>query len=260
AKPKSITGFSLVELSIVLVILGLLVGGILSGQSLIRAAELRAVGTEYARYLTATHTFRDKYFALPGDMNNAINFWGAAHATPATCTTTLGTGTQTCNGDGDGRVLDCGYEAFRYWQQLANAGLIEGQYTGVQDATACNHTLGVNAPRSKISNAGWSFGYIDFLAGDAGTYGMNYGNTLWFGADTPNRTQYAVIKPEEAWNLDTKMDDGKPARGKIIARPEGGGAWGTATNCTTSANQTDYTGDYRLSNSTTSCSFMIKAD
>ena len=67
-------GFSLVELSIVLVILGLLIGGILTGQSLIRAAELRSVTTQYQGYVTAVNTFRDKYFALPGDMPNAIDF------------------------------------------------------------------------------------------------------------------------------------------------------------------------------------------
>lgn len=59
-------GFSLVELSIVLVILGLLTGGILGGQSLIKAAELRAVTTELDAFQTATNTFRQKYFALPG--------------------------------------------------------------------------------------------------------------------------------------------------------------------------------------------------
>ncbi len=52
-------GFSLVELSIVLVILGLPTGGILAGQSLIRAAELRSVSTEYNRFVTATQSFRD---------------------------------------------------------------------------------------------------------------------------------------------------------------------------------------------------------
>ena len=68
--------FSLVELSIVLVILGLLVGGILSGQSLIRAAQLRSVTADYTRFVTAVNTFRDKYFALPGDMTNAQSVWG----------------------------------------------------------------------------------------------------------------------------------------------------------------------------------------
>ncbi|MBY6117485.1 prepilin-type N-terminal cleavage/methylation domain-containing protein [Mameliella alba] len=71
------SGFSLVELSIVLVILGLLIGGVLTGQNLIRAAELRSVMTEFKTYQTAVMTFRDKYFALPRDMTNATDFfWG----------------------------------------------------------------------------------------------------------------------------------------------------------------------------------------
>lgn len=95
------------ELSIVLVILGLLTGGILAGQLLIRAAELRSVTTEYNRYVTAVQSFRDKYFALPGDMNNAAAFWGAADGSTgntAACVTTASTSTATCNGDGNGIV------------------------------------------------------------------------------------------------------------------------------------------------------------
>jgi len=65
------SAFTLVELSIVLVILGLLVGGTLTGQSLIHAAELRSVVKDYEKYKTAMHVFEDKYFALPGDMTNA---------------------------------------------------------------------------------------------------------------------------------------------------------------------------------------------
>ena len=57
--------FSLVELSIVLVILGLLAGGVLSGQALIRAAELRSVTADYQRYTAAIMVFRDKYFSFP---------------------------------------------------------------------------------------------------------------------------------------------------------------------------------------------------
>jgi len=64
-------GFSLLELSIVLVIIGLIAGGIVAGSSMIRAAELRAVLTELTQYQTATNTFRDKYLGLPGDLRNA---------------------------------------------------------------------------------------------------------------------------------------------------------------------------------------------
>ena len=88
-------GFSLVELSIVLVILGLLTGGILAGQSLIRASELRAVSTEFQRYVAAVNTFRDKYFMLPGDMSNATAFWGED---AAQCDTAAADGTPGSQG------------------------------------------------------------------------------------------------------------------------------------------------------------------
>lgn len=258
-----ISGFSLVELSIVLVILGLLVGGVLSGQSLIRAAELRAVSAEYQRYYTAVQSFRDKYFALPGDLTNATQFWGVAHATPATCQTTVGTGTQTCDGDGDGRVeefVNNGYEMFRFWQHLANAGLIEGNYTGVRGASGVyHHILGTNAPRSKMNNAGWAFSNLDNFAGDGNTYALDYGNMFWFGSVAGNeRPQAEVLKPEEAWNVDTKVDDGRPATGKVIMRNNNTYAWGNASACTTSTSLSDYAGVYNLSSSVIACALMIR--
>ena len=122
-------GFSLVELSIVLVIIGLLTGGILSGQSLIRAAELRSVTTEYAQFNTATMTFRDKYLAVPGDMKNATKFWGKL---TAYCNADAGTAsaTGTCSGDGDG-LMELGAGALQKgenlmaWNQLALQGLFQ---------------------------------------------------------------------------------------------------------------------------------------
>lgn len=122
-------GFSLVELSVVLVILGLLVGGILAGQSLIHAAELRSINANAQKFITATHAFRDKYMALPGDMPNATAFWGAINATPATCAATnLYTGNATCDGDGNGLIEN--FEASKFfWSQLTLAGLLEGKYT-----------------------------------------------------------------------------------------------------------------------------------
>ena len=100
--------FSLVELSIVLVILGLLTGGVLTGQSLIKAAELRSVTTELNQWQTVVNTFKGKYFAIPGDMSNAHLFWGSAGGSGFIddgCESATGTGTQTCSGDGNG-LLD----------------------------------------------------------------------------------------------------------------------------------------------------------
>ena len=131
---KEINAFSLVELSIVLVILGLLTGGILAGQNLIRASELRAVITEFQNYNTAVNTFRDKYFALPGDMRNATAFWGDQATGTESCSDgSVPDGTPgTCNGDGNGNITSAAgvIEYLRFWQHLSLSGLIEGSYTG----------------------------------------------------------------------------------------------------------------------------------
>src|SRR5690606_361665 len=100
-------GFSLIELSIVLAIVGLLAGGIMSGVHLIRAAELRSITTEYQKYVDAVAIFRDKYLDLPGDMSDATSHWGEA-GTASFSGDCPGTNAQpstdkgTCNGDGDG--------------------------------------------------------------------------------------------------------------------------------------------------------------
>ena len=248
-------GFSLVELSIVLVILGLLTGGILAGQSLIRAAELRSVSTEYSRYVTAAQSFRDKYFALPGDMTNAQSLWGVAHATPATCVTTLGAGTQTCNGDGNGLVnynAAGSNEWYRFWQHLTNAGLIEGTYAGVAGAGGVSDsTLGTNVPKSKLGNAGWTAeSNGTFFAGGGGYFQGNYNNYLAFGAKSgiADTIGYA-LKPEELWNIDTKLDDGKPGTGKILAFHYAA--------CANAASASDLTASYALSTTTIACSALF---
>ena len=241
--------FSLVELSIVLVILGLLTGGILTGQSLIRASELRSVSADFQRYQAAVNTFRDKYFALPGDMRNATSFWGVQNATPATCQTTASSTALTCDGTGDGQIC-CGYEIFRAWQHLANAGLIEGTYSGIDGGAGAGYdpVIGGNVPRGKISNTGWSFWHSSGGA-DANWFTLKaLGNMLAFGTDNNYLTQGAALKAEEAWNIDTKMDDGKPAYGKIIAMK---GTTSVIPNCATTAVET--TAEYNVTNSTISC-------
>ncbi len=243
-----------------LVILGLLVGGVLSGQSLIRAAELRAVSTEYSRYVTAVQTFRDKYFAIPGDMPNATAFWGDDNAACADAAVANGS-PGTCNGNGDGQIgTPSGGgitgEMYQNWKQLALARLIEGNYTGLSGAVStCSSgkgvVVGVNAPRSRVPNGGWSLEFFGH-PGDSFTYTLADSNLFFMGGQSSGCPPIDdIFKPEELWNIDTKLDDGKPGRGKIMARSES--AWGSATSCSTSASQTDYNGDYRLSNNSVAC-------
>jgi len=64
--PRS--AFTLVELAIVLVIIGLIVGGVLVGQDLIQAARLRGIITEFEQYKTSVFVFKNKYDGYPGDL------------------------------------------------------------------------------------------------------------------------------------------------------------------------------------------------
>lgn len=241
--------FSLVELSIVLVILGLLTGGILTGQSLIKAAELRAVSTEYNNYQTAVNAFRQKYFALPGDMANAASFW-----------------TTSANGNANDQIA--GAERYRFWQHLSLAGLAEGNYTGAQGAGGAEHhiiTVGTtqNTPSSKFSSAGWNVHYAmastDF--GNAAPnpaadyYTVVYGgNVFEFGTpSTNNRMTGAALIPEDAWNIDTKIDDGRPGLGNVLARRAVG-----ANACGSGAVGDSATATYQLTDTVERCALIFK--
>lgn len=246
--------FSLVELSIVLVILGLLTGGILTGQNLIRAAELRAVTTEFSSYQTAVMTFKDKYMALPGDMPNATKFWGAM--TNCGVASPSGTGTQTCNGDGDGQVeigTSAGQtaEVYAFWKQLANAGMIEGSFTGIAgSASNWQHTAS-NTKVSRLSNGMWWTRTLLNHPGNSTDYAGNYGSFFYIGAATATSTpNVPILTPQEAWNIDSKTDDGKPATGKILAA-----FWNNlcaAADDGTHANN-DYAASYKLSDTALQC-------
>ncbi len=253
--------FSLVELSIVLVILGLLVGGVLSGQSLIRAAELRSVNSEYQRYSAAMGTFRDKYFALPGDMSNATSFWAAE-----------------ANGDGNGLIMGSAptvaatNETGHFWSQLALAGLIEGVYT---PASWASPVLGTTNPSGKMATSGWHMRSVGTVANDditvgttgAGTnimYEGNYGNAFFFMKAVTLAAPTAaggLMRAEEAWNIDTKMDDGKPMTGSVTSLEIQGAA--SPNGCANAAGSTSATASsvaYDLLNSNASeCSLVFKS-
>lgn len=139
-------GFTLIELSIVLVIIGLIIGGVLVGKDLIHAAELRTIISDKEKYITAVNTFRTKYGELPGDMRQATSIFGAVGGNSSdnftdTCYNTYDPNqtSLTCNGNGDGKIADCGGTNFwqllcgnlentLIWEQLAKAELIQGTY------------------------------------------------------------------------------------------------------------------------------------
>lgn len=260
-----VRAFSLVELSIVLVILGLLTGGILGGQSLIRAAELRSFSNDLNRYVTANWTFRDKYFAMPGDMNNATAFWGAQDSGDGLgtdCTNSSSSSAATCNGDGNGQICSnamC-YESHRYWQHLANAALVEGNYTGIAMNTTnqSGSSPGINAPRLRLRNVTLQARDYGNVTGDAGIYdGSYFGLFFAGGIACPTCNPHdPFLTTAEAWNIDTKIDDGKPALGRLRTFKYGNVTSYAATSANCANSVTQSAAEYDLAREGLSCAMI----
>jgi prepilin-type N-terminal cleavage/methylation domain-containing protein len=243
-------GFSLVELSIVLVVLGLLTGGVITGQSLIRAANLRYITTQSDELRVAVMTFKQKYFALPGDITNATAFWGAMST--GACPNASATGTQTCNGDGNGLIewLWAGdnVEPFIFWQHLSNAGLMLGKYSGSWSGAYSP----ANSLSAKSFSAYWYtnyYGNVTIARTDhfSGSHGHDF---MMFSSNGSG-----ILTPSEMWNIDKKFDDGKPASGKIIGKESDG----VPCHSVAASNATDLTNiaAYNLTNDSLGCTEII---
>jgi hypothetical protein len=111
--------------------------------------------------------------------------------------------------------------------------------------------IGVNVPASKFSGAGVSLFYAGYNAGSGYWFQGEYGNTLLIGAqDDTYETWRPILNPADAWNIDTKLDDGKPGKGKIL--PHG---W---NECTDAADETDIDSDYLLTETGVYCSLFFR--
>lgn len=240
-KPKR--GFSLVELSIVLVILGLLTGGILSGQSLIRAAELRKVTTDLNKYVVAIYSFRDRYNALPGDISNASMFWPSETYMAGCGATTPG------NGNNNGMM---GYhaggdscESAWLWKHLRLSGLIEGNYDGMFNGRSYV-VIGTHVPAS-VGKGGYLVTYDDGIGNRIRAASLSHSN---------NQMKGPLLNTNESWNIDTKLDDGKPTFGSFLGN-DGNDAAGSAVSppCVDAA-----TSDYALSGNAFSCWVSMTID
>ncbi len=215
-KMPSSRGFTLVELSIVIIIIGFLIAGIAAGNSLIKQAALNSVVTDLQSYQTAYNNFILRYNAIPGDMKSASTYW-----TDGVCAETA----TNCDGDGNGLILfetNAGDdETAPAMKELSLAGMISAGLQVIPDGwQTVDEVVGVTLPASKISGAGYIMAGPSHIFGGDGSNGSDspwtdgITNAVFIGKPLDAVSANAqglgggALKPEEAFNLDKKIDDG----------------------------------------------------
>ncbi len=199
--PKN-AGFTLIELSIVLLIISLITGGIVAGRSLAHSARLTSLADDVNKYQTAARAFEITYHGLPGDITNATEYWPG----------------QTYSGNGDGKInsisqggtgaADDGTDITEdktVFEQLSLAGVIPGTYNSASED--------LNFPESAIEG-GYFLPKYTSREQEFGCVGL---------CSAPQKNLLslskigipAVLSPPDARTVDMKIDDGKPGTGNV---------------------------------------------
>jgi prepilin-type N-terminal cleavage/methylation domain-containing protein len=198
-------GFTLVEIAIVLVIIGLLLGGILKGQELITQAKIKNVIADFSGISAAYHGYVDRYKKIPGDDPCA---GAGAGLTPGNCGTNAARwAAPAAGGNGDGVVVgaynsaNAADESRQWWDHLRRAGFV----SGVGDQQPFNALTGMIGVQTGDTAAGPALG-----SDGAGTGGFS--GLIICSANLPDKIAIAA---------DTQMDDGVPVSGSVRGQLQG---------------------------------------
>lgn len=186
-------GFTLVEIAVVLVIIGLLLGGALKGQELINSAKVKSVVSDFRTTSTYVFSYQDRFRAMPGDDPGVGNrLAGALRAS---------TGGSVGNGriEGTWNSTTPTDESVLFWQHVRLANLATGDgRSPASEGLTLQDWLPRNAVGGRIGITG-----IPPIAGWAGTFFICQDN----------------LAGNFARQIDIAMDDGLPASGTVRLLP-----------------------------------------
>ncbi len=197
-------GFSLVELSVVIVLISLIVASILGGKSLLRQSQLKTVFADYQKYKNGYDAFKLKFRAVPGDFKDAIAY-----------------NLSVKNGDGDSILENLVYNSNGRTPEADNA-FIHLQRTGIVDSSVEEHLFGVSQwgilglhyPAASISEK------VGIRFTSAGGFYNGMASCPFYGKvrDINVLTFWSrFVTPAEAYAMDIKTDDGAPDGGNMFA-------------------------------------------
>ena len=190
---KKQTGFTLVEIAIVLVIVGLLIGGVLKGQEMITNAKLKRIESDNAGIAAAMFSYQDRYLQLPGDdsgVENRFSVYTDSDYTPDAATAQSGTIDGLWNETGN--AAGAYDETQLFWAHLRASGLVPG---GGEDVTLATNAYG-------------------------GQVGIQDGSLNMSG----HVTIFGQIEGPIAKIIEARLDDGKPDSGRVMSNLSSAGA------------------------------------
>jgi prepilin-type N-terminal cleavage/methylation domain-containing protein len=213
------SGFTLVEIAIVLVIIGLLLGGILKGQELINSARVKNLANDFRVIPTYIYAYQDKFRALPGDDCLAATHVGAPAVDISPCAAPAGNG--VINGNWNSTTATD--ESYLFWQHVRLANLAAGPTAtadpAYQPRNAVGGLIGISS-----SVATPAPGQVQ-ITGMTGTYQVCSTGILG-----------RFVK-----QLDIQMDDGNTATGSMRAVADGAGIPSAAVATASIDDATPYT-------------------
>lgn len=227
-------GFTLVELSIVIIIIGFLIAGIAAGTSLIKQAEINSVVTDLQGFQTAYNNFQLRFNGVPGDIKNADAYWddGVCAVTKA-----------NCNGDGNGVIAFATAvpdETASAWKELALSNMVSSGIVAIPDAWAGVEVIGSTVPTSKVTGAGYLMvGSGSTLDGTISSpWTDNVTNAAFIGKVSTAGLGGSALKPEDAFNMDKKVDDGTVSGSNFTGNSTGNfrSVTGASGTCITNGN------------------------
>lgn len=216
-------GFTLVELAIVLIVIGLITAIVTSGRSIIQASEARSVMSEIRKHMQSFNQFTERYHAYPGDFRNfSTVFQAGTTAAMNLANSPVNQNIQLTdyNGNGDNQIKWSDAEGTKAWLQMQIAGLTDniGNSGDPRNTTA---TLRVTVPASNIGGGGNGY-FIDYSPAMQNFLGLG---GISAGGGINNKS---ALSPERAEAIDRKLDDDNPSTGFVQSI---NGTPVPATNC-----------------------------
>lgn len=195
-------GFTLTELSIVIVVISLLVAGIVGGASVINSSKLRVVIKEVKEYESAISVFEEKFKYLPGDFPQAKSYWS-----------------DTENGDGNWQVSTA--ESEYVPQQLTLSSALSGSYSV---GTTSTFEPGIDIPRSNMDGGVYWFHYHS-----AAVHDVSEQHAIDLAAMSTD-PDAVILTPKDAYGIDQKQDDGIPDSGYVYGNGDDAASCADTTN------------------------------